>query len=163
MSDFPTLEEAKATASEACRKLQSIEAMVREEKRKAEAAIDERFREIVKGARSEMARAERALKGAMDRQPDHPLTGRRVYKMEHVSDRWSRREERVEGVVQTRRSDTEFPGNTASYSLPDLGAGFVRRLNKDGKPGLRFDKLHVGPESWKWHLVEDESDHSSAA
>jgi len=90
---------------------------------------------------------------ALDAKPDHEWTGKRVHADRSVGPGYFARKERIFGVVETRRSDTVFPSNAASYSLPAIGEGFVRILKKDGTPGSKFDRMG----NWNsWKLCDGE-------
>lgn len=101
------------------------------------------------GARERLVAAARARVEAEDNLPPHEWDGQRVYRMERAN-RWSDCEKRVEGIVETRRSSTTFPGNVAYYRLPNIGEGFVRLFKADGSAGARFEKLGLLP----WQLAE---------
>lgn len=74
------------------------------------------------------------------------------YDMRH---RWDRSREKKptgrRGRYELRTADTEFPANTGSYRLPNIGQVFIRILKKDGSPGLKFESLRAGSD---WRLEE---------
>ena len=146
-----TEDEAKAALREASSALLKIENDIRDEKISAAREIDQRRRSELVAARDVLSAANASLQEALDAQPPHEWDGRRVFRVETKCARWSRvviSMTRHEGVVETRRGFTQFPGNTARYNLPMMGAGFVRLLKKDGTPGLKFESLQG------WRLVE---------
>lgn len=104
----------------------------------------------LRAARRVLAAARAVLRDLKDQTPDHPWTGKRVFKMVNQGRTWDRLpQKRVEAIVETARSTTEYPGNAARYSLPTVGDPFARLLNKDGKPGLRFDGMRGNHHGWK--------------
>lgn len=144
------LDQRRAAAREAQQRFDEIEARRRVALRKAEAEINAALEPERQAARDEINAAQRALAVAMDRTPDHPWTGKRVYRTEPQGRSWERLpDKQIEGVVETRRSNTQFPLNAADYRLPSIGSGFVRLLNKDGKPGLKFEELQRSWNQWK--------------
>lgn len=161
MSD--AIDAAERALSEARSRQSVVEAEIHEEVRKAEAEIRVRFDEALSAARQAVGAASRAVKAAKDEHlPDHPWTGKRVFKMEVQGWYYEHKpSKRVEGVVETVRSDTEFPANMASYSRPYIGAGIVRRLNKNGFPGARFEQLRGDYHGWQ--LAEDPAAAPSSA
>lgn len=148
------VEVAEAAADVSRRLLRDVDTAIREAKQQAAKEVDERFRAQREAAVQKVIAAERDVRDAKDRLPDHAWTGRRVFKMEATGPSWSRETKRVDGVVEMRRSSTPFPGNAADYSLPALGEAFVRLVKKDGTPGLQFARLH---SHRGWKLVEAEA------
>lgn len=148
-----TYEEVIAQARQKCeaaeREVSRIENEIAAAKNAARQSIDEEYAErlgAATAARRDAAKALRETKDAL--LPNHPWTGKRVFSMRRVGDRWNRKMERVEGIVETCRSTTAFPPGQR-YGLPMVGDGFVRQLKKDGKPSLRFWDLDK-----EWQLVE---------
>jgi len=146
---------SRALAREAAARtnFEKLEASIREEKRRAEAAINEKHGAALAEARAAVSEAEANVRAAKDRLPEHPWAGKRVYRMEPQTNYWGRRiaEKRVEGVVETMRSCTPIPANTPDWKRPRLGDGFVRFLKADGSPGSRFEPVH----NWAaWKLAE---------
>jgi hypothetical protein len=147
------VEMAEEAERRAMRAMDAILGRKREEKRLAEAGLNERFREELASAFEVLSEARAELRDAKDRLPDHPWAGKRVFRMALQGPSYLRRPaKRIEGIVETRRSTTEFPGNTASYRKPQIGQGFVRLLKNDGTPGAKFELLgHHG----EWKLVDE--------
>jgi hypothetical protein len=141
-------------AEEAARDiLQQVERVIREEKWAAAQEVNKRFADELDAARRAVYKACRATTAARDLTPEHPWTGKRVFRLKPQGPSWYRQPpKRIEGVVETMRSTTVLPGNTAGYSRPMLGAGFVRLLKADGSLGLQFTRLHPNDG---WALVED--------
>lgn len=131
-----------------------IEARLRAELREAEAETKARYKAELDAAHAARAAARRAVIAEEDRCPDHPWTGKRVFRMApqgRARDRLAPK--RIEGVVETARSTTAYPGNTPPYARVTTGHPLVRLLKKDGTPGLQFDRMGRGDG---WRLVEDE-------
>lgn len=145
------LEQAEVAAKAARLALEKLDTEIRAEKAKAAAEIDKRYGNQRAAALDDVSATGRALVAAKDSLPDHPWTGKRVYKIERVYERWSSRvrsEIRHEGVVETRRSATTLPAKQR-WGLPQLGEGFVRLLKKDGTPGAKIDSLSGYRSDWK--------------
>lgn len=151
MTEDLTLEQAEQARAAARSALESVEHIARLEAKAASDEVMAKHAPLIAVKRAEHLAAEAALKAAKDRLPDHPWTGKRVYWMK--SQGWSYErlpEKRVEGIVETYRSTSELPGNTAIYSRPRIGQAIVRALKKDGTPGSRFEILHeTGYRRWK--------------
>lgn len=157
-----TEDEAKAALRVVEQELSALDKVIRQEKEAAASAITERYadRRSALLARLSAARADHVK--AQDATPDHEWTGRRVYKMVSQGRHWERRpQKRVEGIVETMRSTTALPSNTASYRRPYIGAAIVRLLKKDGTPGAAFDMLSNGSYQ-PWKLVEAEGEAKAA-
>lgn len=153
VKDATTLEECEAALAEAQVALRAVEARIGEEKRAAAAKIDAAHRERLAEAQAAVNVANAALRSANDQAPDHPWTGRRVYRMVRRGRSWERLpDKREEGVVETMRSFTRLPDNTASYRRPGVGKPFVRLLKANGEPGTRFETFGAAYNPWK--LVE---------
>jgi hypothetical protein len=147
------IEQAEAAVVAARKRLNEIDAQIRQEVEKATSQIKTLFAAELQVAFLAVQGCERNLTAAKDRLPDHPWTGKRVFRMKSVGRFWERRPPvRIEGIVETMRSTTTLPGNTASYSRPALGAGFARLLKKDGTPGLQFESFGRN-DGWK--LVDE--------
>jgi hypothetical protein len=145
---------AEAEEERAVQALRELEEAIRVEKRDAMALIDAKHSDELRRLKGQRSAARRAVIAAKDAHlPDHPWSGKRVHKMKRVGSLRHGREERIEGVVETVRSSTEFPLNTASYSKPRQGKAIVRLLTTKGAVGLRFEKLDRGA----WKLVEEPS------
>lgn len=155
-----TLEQAERAHSTAEQALRELNQGIAAEQRAAALVIAERHADEVAVARRALEAARRALIAAKDATPDHPMTGKAVYQMVETR-RYSfdaSRLVRVDGIVETRRSTTAFPGNTADYRLPRMGDGFVRLLKKDGTPGTKFERLESYSGKLLWSLVEEQQD-----
>lgn len=50
------------------------------------------------------------------------------------------------GMVVTYRPGVELPSNTPRYRFPTIGDALVFPLKKDGKPGVKFERL---TQSWE--------------
>lgn len=149
-----TAARAVEVAERAARDLASL---VRAEADAAAAKVQAAHAEELSLARTAVVAAEQALRSLKDETPDHPWTGKRVFKMVTKGRYWERRApERVEGVVEMCKSSTSFPANAAYYSRPQIGAAFVRLLKKDGSPGAQFDRAFGGNYSI-WKLEEPEA------
>lgn len=155
MTGATPVEQAEDAARAARKALGDLDAEIRAEKVRAKAEIDNRYSNQRGALLDDVRSAERELIAARDRLPDHPWTGKRVYKIEKEYARWSSQvisKTRVEGIVETRRSDTVFPANKR-WGLPAIGEGFVRLLKRDGTPGTKIDSL-TGYKS-EWLLAEE--------
>lgn len=144
------IKEAEADLREAERASDDLASEVRAEIEAATAEIKARFHDRTDAAWRAKYAAYNAVLAAKDRTPDHPWTGKRVFRMGRDGGVGSRALKRIEGVVEMRRTATAFPANTARYSLPSMGQAFVRLLKADGTPGTRFSQ-HI--QDWK--LVDD--------
>lgn len=155
MSD--AIKAAEVAVSEANAALTKITNTLYADKRAAEAEVVARHADALSAARKVLADAERALRDAKDTLPDHPWTGKRVFKMEHHGPSYRRLpQRRVEGIVETVRSTTAFAVNVGTWRRPAVGTPLVRLLKKDGSPALGFDGLSNrwdGESIWK--LVDD--------
>lgn len=152
----PTVEECQAAYDAARKQERDVEADIRREADEAARQVRERRRSELSAAQAIRHACEVDLRDAKDRVPDHPWTGKRVYRMELERGSWARNYHRIEGVVEMRRSDTVFPSNLGVYSIPAMGEPFVRLLNKDGKPGLKIISRDSGSLR-DWKLVEEET------
>ncbi len=122
----------------------------REAARKAAyAAIDAEFCERMAAATDALYQAQKAEREHIDATASHPLEGRRVYRMVSSWRRFgSTAAKRIEGMVEVRRTGTNFPTNLNNYSLPALGDPFIRKLKKDGTPGVAI-YVRERVEGWK--------------
>jgi len=80
-----------------------------------------------------------ALKAHISDKASHPWDGKRVFRMKSMYDRWSGRKigkERIDGIVEVVRLDSQFPVNMGTWSRPELGSVIIRKVKKDGKPSL---------------------------
>lgn len=143
------LSEARAALKTAREDRDALEKLVRTLKQNAEDEINERYRAQRQAAVALINAATKVFQEAQDLQEAHPWTGRRVFARKVLGSAWSQKYERVEGVVETRRSTTVFPVNTADYRLPSIGEGFVRLVKKDGALGTKFDRLNSD-----WRLID---------
>lgn len=138
--------------------LSDLKAAMREEINAATNAINAAYADRLKSARVKVAEAERAHIAAKDATPDHPWTGKRVFKMARPrgSSIWDRRPDvRVDGVVETWRSDSVRPANISSWRAPDIGVPIVREIKKDGKPSAKFERLFSDiHKSTRWQIVK---------
>lgn len=152
------VEQAQRAVISAERVHQQLIARISAEVDAQRSLIREKHAAEMASALAEIREARLAHLAAQDATPDHPWTGKRVFKMEtpRGSRSWDRRPPvRVEGVVETRRSSTPFPANRAVYSIPAVGDPFVRFLKKDGTPAAAFERIYRFPEAWA--LVDDQS------
>lgn len=151
MSD---IEQAKAAVEAADRARRAVEREIRDAEEAAKAAIRAQFDARLKAAWEGVNDARAALVAAQDQTPDHPWTGKRVFRMEQRGRVWERRTPiRIEGIVETVRSTTVFPENTAQWRCPGIGQPIVRLLKKDGSPSKRFEEMS---RHTSWKLAEAE-------
>lgn len=144
------LKEATDALDKAVKARTALERKISDERRAAMAAVDAAHDVELRQARSAEYAARTALDAVKDRQPDHPLVGRRVFMVK--AKRYGSVGVRTEGVVEMCRTTTVFPANAASYSIPSLGKPFVRHLKADGTPGMKFEKFNYNddlPHPWK--------------
>lgn len=148
-----TVDEAEAAVRAARHALATVTDAIDAEVAAAKAAIVAAHATARRAADDALFAANAALREANDRTPDHPWTGRRVFKLARAPGQaaWERHPAmiRVEGMVETVRSSTEFPLNTSRYSRPNVGSAIVRPLTKSGQPGIRFETLHSSYHGWK--------------
>lgn len=110
----------------------------------------------IDGARQRLREAIRKRIASEDALPDHPWEGARVFRIEAVG--WGgRQKKRVEGIVETVRSTTEFAGNIGDWRKPEIGKAIVRSLKKDGTPGVKFKNLNSHWGGLEWQLCEPAS------
>lgn len=139
--------ECKAALKRAEADCEALDSVIREEKTAAVAAINLKFKDQKAALNAARADANQNLIEAKNALPDHEWTRRRVYRTKNIRE-WVRVTiKRTEGIVETRRSTTEFPANK-TWGLPAIGQGFGGLLKKDGTPGLKMDWLNG------WKLVE---------
>ena len=144
--------EAEQAVTAARAKVTRIDNEIREAAAAAKAAIVAERADELRAATALLRQALAALITAKDQTPDHPWTGQKVFKLQTARGyrSWDRKPpERVEAVVETFRSTTPLPGNTASYARPEIGSAFARLLNKRGEPGLRFENMWGDRHGWK--------------
>lgn len=80
----------------------------------------------------------------------HEWEGKRVWKLETKWTNWGAdKTEKIFGVVQVRKFDTEFSGNLSRYNKPALGAAFVRLETASGKLGKNISRWGLTD----WQLV----------
>jgi hypothetical protein len=139
MSDTRTILHAKVRdAKEAQKALEyKIKQLAREAARKVEESFDAELNAHYRAT----SEAERALREHIDQTATHEWEGKRVVKTITKHQRWGDRSwtEKVYGVVEVRRSGTEFPASQR-WGLPEQGEAFVRLLKEDGKPGLQLSR-----------------------
>lgn len=153
-----TVDEAKAALDAARKLLQAHELEVRLEKVRVTAEVVARFSNQTADLTESVRAAEERLRAAKDALPDHPWTGKRVYREEKQYARFSSRVtgvERIEGVVEMRRTGTVLPGGQL-WGLPQLGEAFVRLAKKDGSLGLKVEDLERRHRHDQWRLVKEE-------
>lgn len=151
-----TEEEAKAAVEVAEQVVRRLRALIDDKVRAARAEIEAAHREATDAASAAAMSARATLQQVKDATPDHPWTGKRVFKMVRQGRSYENRPAaRIDGVVETVRSQTPFPANTGLYSRPPVGAPLVRLLTKDGSPGVRFDSMRGDYHGWK--LAEEET------
>jgi hypothetical protein len=146
------LEKAEAALTAASRALDYIEQQIGDDIAKVADAIRAKYKPELILARERYGAAHTAAITARDKTPDHPWTGKRVFRIKQKWNSSTWRHEppvREDGIVEMRRSTTRFPGNIRS--LPLMGTPFVRLLKKDGTPALRFEEMHSRSG---WQLVE---------
>ncbi|WP_300573458.1 hypothetical protein [Phenylobacterium sp.] len=149
------VDKARAEYSAAKLALSQLESEVATKARAAADAVKAEYADRVRAASLARRAAHVALNAAITATAQHPWEGRRVFRLDPRGAVYGRRAPtRVEGVVEVRRTGTAFPGNAATYSMPEMGDAFVRLLKKDGTPGAKFDRLHTG-RSFPWKLVDD--------
>lgn len=152
-----TEDEAEELVRVAAKAADAIDRAIRAEVDAATAQIKDAYAEKLATATGAVRDAKAVLRDVKDQVPDHPWTGKRVFKMVWAPGQhsWTRdpKSARIEGLVETVRSTTAFPGNVGSYSRPRVGSPLVRLLNKDGSPGLRFDSM--GGDYHGWQLAEE--------
>ena len=121
-------------------------------------AIREAYSDRLAEARAAVRAATIAHTAALDATPDHPWTGKRVFKMQPGGGRiWERKPPvRVEGIADTWRSNSPAPANTSKWNIPKIGEPIVRFLKKDGSAGAKFERLQNYSGGTAWKLVEDE-------
>jgi hypothetical protein len=153
MTDYETrLNQAQQAERDAASALAKLRGRERQEIAEATAAIHERYREEANELARRSVEASQHLRRVADECPDHPWTGKKVFQVVPRLSRYARRlegEDRVEGTVETWRSDTPRPGNLSRWYTPNVGQPIVRLHKKDGTPGLKFERLHDG-----WKLAE---------
>lgn len=145
----------ESAEGDARRAANALEETIRAEKDRASSEINKRFAGQRAALSAAVSDARAATIDAKNALPDHPWTGKRVYKERDVGS-WGRKQiERLEGIVETRRSTTSFALN-AKYGIPRIGEGFVRLNKKDGSTGAKFDSLSSGWNADEfWKLVEE--------
>lgn len=150
-----TEQEAQVLVDAANAESTRIQRVVNEEIAATTVAIQARHRQAIDAVKAQIVAAREAMRLAKDALPDHPWNGKRVFKHAAAPGRgsWNRQTIRLEGIVETVRSHTEFPLNTASYSRPMIGKPLVRLLAKNGKLGRRFETMNGDHHGWK--LVEE--------
>ena len=117
-------------------------------------AITREHDPIIREALERVRAAEDAERDAIrDNTPDHPMHGKRVFRMKPIFPySWSRepvRHERVEGEVRTYR-----PGdNRPAYHPVAVGAPIVLPLLKSGKVGVKPESYDAYP----WKIVDEEA------
>jgi len=150
-----TEDEAKEAVIGAAFAVQAIEDVIRGEIRAATDAIQAKHAGALRDANLVYSQAKRALTAAKDATPDHPWTGKRVFREETIRHRWSTtvaRVDRFEGIVETFRSTTSTPANMSAWGRPEIGTPIVRLLKKDGSPGVKFEIMR---EHKAWKLVDE--------
>lgn len=148
-------QKARELEAQARRRVRGIEDGASAAGREAAAKASDAYKKAhdLPGAREALQAAVIARIAAEDALPPHEWDGRRVFRLE--STRWSGREKRIEGVVETVRSTTRFPESAARWRRPNIGSGIVRLLKKDGTAGLKFETMG----DWKaWQLADPEGD-----
>lgn len=134
----------------------SIEHDLKAAIRAAEARIRAEYSERLREAKDRLDAAQFALREHVDAAISHPWEGRRVFSMKPEFRRGRKiGEKRLDGIVEVRRQGTPMPGNRGSYSLPRLGDAFVRKVAKDGKPGIAIHPRRYGGSLQGWQLVEE--------
>lgn len=144
-------------------KKREYDAIIREQEEAIDAARDrvyEEFADRVDAASRELRDAVRAASTLEDQILDaktHKWEGR-IVEQQITKGRfsWEKKEVTVYGIIEVRRSTTEFP-ETIRYisSLPRHGEPFIRLLKANGKPGLKFEHMsHIGNKLGKWKLSD---------
>ena len=158
MSDDPKVKAARIAEDEARAARDAIDSAAKaagqEARQRAEKAY--RLAHDYEGACKRLIAACRARIAAEDATPDHEWEGRRVFVMENAGPHWNRSQKRVEGVVETVRSNTVFASNSSGWRKPAIGEPIVRMLKKDGSPALKFESFY---RTWggKWALCDPAS------
>lgn len=149
-----TEEEARARLEQARRAHRDLVGRRALEIEGARKAVLERYRVAEEDCLVAVSDGEKALNDVLDQRPAHEWEGRRVFRMRARGRSWERLlPQRIEGVVETVRSDAKFADNLSRYSCPSVGAVIVRLLKKDGSPGLKFEPFGT----WlKWELADDQ-------
>lgn len=112
----------------------------------AKRAVELEFRDALAKAAEERFSAERRFNAIniTAKANEGPEVGTRYVLVKR--DRWTKEESiNSVAVVEQRTEDTKFAANK-QWGLPGVGEKFLRVLNKDGKPGLRF----AGLTAWGW-------------
>jgi hypothetical protein len=132
-----------------------LDAEARTAAREAEAVVRAKHEDELDRLTDEQSTAYSAWLTRLDVEATHPFEGRKV---QRPNPSWTSREVQ-RGVIEVRRSKTQFGGNVGSYRIPDFGRAFVRLLKKDGTPGTNVAELYENedgsPKNWK--LVEEGS------
>lgn len=151
-----TVEQARKAEAAARATLSDLERDRDAEIRAARDAIRARWEAAIDEATEALNAARRALVAAEDATPGHKWEGRRVFKLETTGPSYNRSTRRLDGIVETWRSNSVAPANQ-TYGFPEIGEAIVRFCKKDGTAGLKFEKLD---RSWgaKWQLAEDAAD-----
>lgn len=142
-------EDAYFRASKAVR---ALEDEVSAEKRAATDRIDRQYEQSLFAAKEVAHHAAEALRAARNAdEPDHPWSGKKVYRMVNVGRSFAPRMVREDGLVETWRITSERPANWSGWRIPPIGQAVVRPLKKDGTPSARFERLDSC-----WKLTEGE-------
>ena len=151
-----SVEQSREAERIARAKVDGVVRQCREECEAAERKVKERWASLMDEARDNLRQAVVARVAAEDATADHPWTGKKVFRMEAQGRSYQRLpDKRIDGIVETYRSTTKLPENSARWRLPSIGQPIVRLLRKDGSPGLKVEVFSRAYREWK--LAEEES------